>query len=167
MSGELFSTNDKACFTIDKNGIIFNSFARKKLGGPEDVIQHVEIAYNPIMQMLVIRPVEEEDERTLKWAVERNDRLTMRRCPCKGFSNALFDNMGWNLDYKYKLIGASMIIDGQPVLVFTLEDPIRIVPIVVEKKNRRSREENEEQADEGTAGGRFCTGGFPGSNLSV
>ena len=134
--GELFSTNDKACFTIDKNGILFNSFARKKLGGATDVIQMIEIAYNPIMQMLVIRAVEEEDERTLKWAVERNDRLTMRRCPCKGFSNALFDNMGWNLDYKYKLIGGSMVIDDQQVLVFTLDDPIKIVPIVMENKQK-------------------------------
>ncbi len=134
--GELFSTNDKACFTIDKNGILFNSFARKKLGGATDVIQMIEIAYNPIMQMLVIRAVEEEDERTLKWAVERNDRLTMRRCPCKGFSNALFDNMGWNLDYKYKLIGGSMMIDDQQVLVFTLDDPIKIVPIVMENKQK-------------------------------
>ena len=134
--GELFSTNDKACFTIDKNGILFNSFARKKLGGATDVIQMIEIAYNPIMQMLVIRAVEEEDERTLKWAVERNDRLTMRRCPCKGFSNALFDNMGWNLDYKYKLIGGSMVIGDQQVLVFTLDDPIKIVPIVMENKQK-------------------------------
>ena len=110
----------------------------KKLGGAEDVIKMIEIAYNPIMQMLVIRAVEEEDERTLKWAVERNDRLTMRRCPCKGFSNALFDNMGWNLDYKYKLIGGSMMIDNQPVLVFTLEDPVRIVPITVEKKKEET-----------------------------
>ena len=138
VSGELFSTNDKACFTIDRNGIIFNSFARKKLGGADAVIQHVEIAYNPIMQMLVIRAAEEEDERTLKWAVERNDRLTMRRCPCRGFSNALFDNMGWNLDYKYRLIGGSMMIDDQPVLVFTLEAPIKIVPIVKEKKKEET-----------------------------
>ena len=133
---ELFSTNDKACFTIDKNGIIFNSFARKKLGGATDIVQDIEIAYNPVMQMLVIRAADKEDERSIKWAVEKNDRLTMRRCPCKGFSNALFDNMGWNLDYKYKLIGGTMIIDGQPVLVFMLDDPIRIVPIVQEKREK-------------------------------
>ena len=72
----------------------------------------------------------------MKWAVEKNDRLTMRRCSCKGFSNALFDNMGWNLDYKYKLIGGSMMIDDQPILVFTLEDPIKIIPIVMDKKGK-------------------------------
>ena len=133
---ELFTVNDKACLTIDKNGIIFNSAARKKLEGETDIITRIEIAYNPILQMLVIRAAEEDNERTLKWAVERKEKLAMRRCSCKGFSNALFDNMGWNLDYKYKLIGGFMVIDDQPVLVFTLEDPIKIVPIVKEKKNK-------------------------------
>ena len=135
---ELFTTKDKACFTIDRNGIIFNSFARKILGGTDDVIKRVEIAYNPVMQMLIIRSTDKEDESTLKWAVERDDKLTMRRCPCKGFSNALFDNMGWNLDYKYKLIGGSTMIDGQPVLIFTLDDPIRIVPIVMEDQSKNA-----------------------------
>ena len=122
--------------TIDKNGIIFNSAARKKLGGATDIITRVEIAYNPILQMLIIRAADEDNERTLKWAVERQEKMAMRRCSCKGFSHALFDNMGWNLDYKYKLIGGFMVIDNQPVLVFALEDPIKIVPIVKEKKNR-------------------------------
>ncbi len=134
VQAELFTTNDKACFTIDKNGIVFNSFARKKLSGNDTVIQNVEIAYNPVLQMIIISGAKEESEHTLKWVTERNNRPTMRRCSCRGFSNALFDNMGWNLDYKYKLIGTSMIIDGQPVLIFTLESPIRIVPIIMEKK---------------------------------
>ena len=63
----------------------------------------------------------------------------MRKCGCKGFSNALFDNMGWNLDYKYKVIGAPMDIDGETVLVFTLENPIRVVPIGIEKEQGETR----------------------------
>ena len=136
VKAELFSTVDKVCFTIDKNGIIFNTKARKKLGGSEAYVQNVEIAYNPVMQMLIIRRAEEENENTLKWVTERNNRLTMRRCPCKGFANALFDNMGWNLDYKYRLIGSSMMIDDEQVLIFTLDDPIRIVPIVMEQQSK-------------------------------
>ncbi len=150
VQAELFTTHDKACFTIDKNGIIFNSFARKKLGGVVDGILSVEIAYNPVMQMLIIRSSEEEDEHALNWAVKRNNRLYMRKCSCRGFSNALFDNMGWNLDYKYKLIGASMVIDGQTVLVFTLKDPIRIVPLAMRKepKNESGKRSNSRQTKE-------------------
>ena len=136
VQAELFSTLDKVCFTIDKNGILFNTKSRKTLGGSDDAIQNVEIAYNPIMQMMIIRSTEKEDEHTLKWATEKNEKLSMRKCSCRGFSNALFDNMGWNLDYKYKLIGTSMVIDGRPVLVFTLERPIKIVPIVMEKQSK-------------------------------
>ena len=134
VQAELFPTNDKVCFTIDRNGILFNSFAQKRLRGATDAVQTVEIAYNPVMKLIVIRSTDADDEHALKWAAERNDQITMRKCSCRGFASALFDNMGWNLDYKYKLIGASMIIDGQPVLVFSLDNPIRTVPIVREQK---------------------------------
>lgn len=41
VQAELFTTNDKACFTIDKNGIVFNSFARKKLSGNDTVMWRI------------------------------------------------------------------------------------------------------------------------------
>ena len=136
VKAELFNLNEKACFTIDRNGILFNSFARRSLEGNVDVIRNIEIAYNPVLQMIVIRGAENKDNHTLRWVSEHESRFTMRRCSCKGFSHALFDNMVWNLDYKYKLVGGCMVIDGQPVLIFTLDSPIRIVPIVIEKKSK-------------------------------
>ena len=102
VQAELFSLMDKVCFTIDKNGIVFSDWSRNKMGRDTEF---VEIAYNPILQMLIVHKAEESD-RSLKWADSK-----MRRCGCKGFSNALFDNMGWNLDYKYKLVGSSMVIE--------------------------------------------------------
>jgi glycerophosphoryl diester phosphodiesterase len=40
------------------------------------------------------------------------------------------------MDYKYKLIGSSMIIDGETVLVFSLDDPIVDVPIKMEMEKQ-------------------------------
>ena len=127
---ELCSLSDKVCFTIDRNGIIFNTCARNTLS-KEELTECVEIAYNPVLQMLVVHKADEKDDSSLKWTRQDN---SMRKCSCRGFSNALFDNMGWNLDYKCKVIGCSMKIDGETVLIFTLEDPIRIVPIKPETK---------------------------------
>ena len=133
LRAELFSLTEKVCFTVDRNGIIFNSFARKKLCGEAEKAEHVEIAYNPIMQMMVVRKTE-EGINSLQWAKEnKNNQITMRRCRCRGFANALYDNMAWNLDYKYKVVGTYMIIDGSPALIFTLDDPIKIVPYRVEE----------------------------------
>ncbi len=99
----------------------------------------MEIAYNPIMQMLVVHKADGDEKSTLRWVAEnKKKQLFMRKCGCKGFANALFDNMGWNLDYKYKVVGVPMEIDGQIVLVFTLEEPIRIVPIKMEEKGKQA-----------------------------
>ena len=135
---ELCSLSDKVCFTIDRNGIIFNTCARNTLS-MEELTECVEIAYNPVLQMLVVHKADEKDDSSLKWTRQDN---SMRKCSCRGFSNALFDNMGWNLDYKYKVIGCSMEIDGETVLIFTLEDPIRIVPIKSETKTRVENRKN-------------------------
>ena len=105
----------------------------------EELTECVEIAYNPVLQMLVVHKADEKDDSSLKWTRQDN---SMRKCSCRGFSNALFDNMGWNLDYKYKVIGCSMEIDGETVLIFTLEDPIRIVPIKSETKTRVENRKN-------------------------
>ena len=134
LRAELFSLTEKVCFTVDKNGIVFNAFARKKLCGDNDRIEHVEIAYNPILQMMLVRKAE-EGLNSLQWVREnKNNHMEMRRCKCRGFANALYDNMGWNLDYKYKIVGTYMIIDGSPALIFTLDDPIKIVPFKVEEE---------------------------------
>jgi hypothetical protein len=91
------------------------------------------------MQMIVIHKADGDEKSALRWVAEnKKKQLFMRKCGCKGFANALFDNMGWNLDYKYKVVGVPMEIDGQIVLVFTLEEPIRIVPIKMEEKGKQA-----------------------------
>ena len=138
---ELFSLRDKVCFTLDRNGITFNAMSRKRLNTGDAEIDRIEISYNPIMQMIVVRRAE-ETENSLQWTVESKENgLLMKRCGCRGFANALYDNMGWNLDYKYRVVGSIMEIDGEPILVFCLDDPIRIVPTF----------QNEEQSDRNTS----------------
>lgn len=46
----------------------------------------------------------------------------MRRCACKGLAGSIYENMGWNNDYKYKIIGSLMEVGGQQCLVFCLSE---------------------------------------------
>ena len=62
---ELCSLSDKVCFTIDRNGIIFNTCARNTLS-MEELTECVEIAYNPVLQMLVVHKADEKDDSSLK-----------------------------------------------------------------------------------------------------
>ena len=137
VQAELFSLMDRVCFTIDKNGIVFSESSRDKIGKDSE---YVEIAYNPILQMIIVHKAD-ENVRSLKWADSK-----MRRCGCKGFANALFDNMGWNLDYKYKMVGSSMVIDGETVLVFTLDKPIRQIPIRMETEKQETGKKSKGKA---------------------
>lgn len=137
VSAELCALKEKVYFTIDRNGIAFNAFAKQKLSCAGDLAEYVEIAYNPIMQVLIVRASESCPD-SIHWVCNSiNSKSTMKRCSCRGFSNVLFDNMGWNMEYKYRIVGTVTMIDNAPALVFTLDKPIIIVP-TQEKKTRKN-----------------------------
>ena len=52
----------------------------------------------------------------------------MKRCGCKGVASAIFSNMGWNTDYKYRVIGRAVNYGDETMLVFYLDNPVQIVP---------------------------------------
>lgn len=136
---ELFSTREKVCFTIDRSGISFNKCAFNRM----NEIMQVELAFNPVEQMIIIRRAEEATPKTLNWAKASNDVYTMKRCGCKGVATAIFDDMGWNPDYKYRVIGRTVEYNGETMLVFFLDNAVSIVPAKpyaeqnVEKKEKK------------------------------
>ena len=124
---EFFSTRDKVCFTIDRSGITFNKCAFNRMNTNAEVMQ-VELAFNAVEQMLIVRKAGQDTPKTLKWVKESHDAYTMKRCGCKGVASAIFSNMGWNTDYKYRVIGRAVECDGETMLVFYLDSSVRIVP---------------------------------------
>ena len=156
---EMFALTEKVCVTMDRNGIAFNTYARKKLSNKDATVEFVELAYNPVMKMMVVRKAE-HGLNSLRWAAPNRKRvIKMRKCSSRGFMNALFDNMGWNMDYKYKFVGTVMIIDGAPTLVFTFDEPVCSVPIRFEnetvsaekRKKKVTRQQTKELLEAGFA----------------
>lgn len=144
---EMFSLTEKVCVSMDRNGILFNTYARKKLSGSDGTVEFVELAYNPVMKMMVVR-IAEQGRNALHWAApNKNNIMMMRRCSSRGFMNALFDNMGWNMEYKYKVVGTVMMIDNEPTLVFTFDDPICTVPINYEADTVATEKRDKDKRD--------------------
>ena len=57
--------------------MIFNARARKTIS--DTLVEQVEIAYNPVLRMIVIHKSDEDDSRTLKWVKEKDDGIIMRK----------------------------------------------------------------------------------------
>ncbi len=123
-----FNVRDKISFTADNKGIYFNKSCSNQMGLGKHPAQFVELAYNPIERLLVVRKSKVESERTIRWIGEQNGNPCMRRCTCKGISGALYGNMGWNENFKYRVLGSVTTIGEEDVLVFFLEESMAIVP---------------------------------------
>ena len=127
---QLFSLSEKSYFTLDRKSIQFNKNCVKHMSvGGAHVQQQVEFCYNPVERVLAVTPVENESAATLHWYSEtKGGRVTMRKCGCRGLAQSIFENMSWNEDFKYRVLGNRMEVDGKSVLVFYLDEPIIVVP---------------------------------------
>ena len=128
---ELFSLNEKVCITLDYRGATFNKFSFRRMNEDVDgAIMNVELIYNPLEQMLFVREAKEQNPTTINWAKEDSDgKYSMKRCCTKGLSASIFKNMGWNTDFKYRIVGRAVEFEGETVLAFFLDRTIRNVPV--------------------------------------
>ena len=138
---QLFSLSEKVYFTMDRKSMTFNINCWKRMheadssqepGGEE----YIEISYDPVEKLIVITKAEEDTASTLRWTGKRkNCRVIMRKCGCRGITKAIIDNMGWVDEYKYRIVGSKIDLDGRPALAFYLADPIIIVPVKIREES--------------------------------
>ena len=148
VGAQMFSTREKLVFTMDKAGIYFGKRCLDKL----DEIQCVELIYNPLEKMLIVRPSEQKKgATTLPWMRVREGKAMTRRCSCAGLAATVYENMGWNTDYKYRILGSTVQNGNETVLVFYLDEPTVLVPIAEEVQTTRGEviHEREIPQDEG------------------
>lgn len=122
---QMFSTRGKACITLDHRGVTFNKACSDRFEGR---IEDVEIIYNPLEMILIVRPAKKDSAKTLGWSRTKDGLTTMRHCSCRGIMGAVYDNMGWNEEYKYRVIGSSCGSGDDAMLIFYLEEPMIIAP---------------------------------------
>lgn len=127
---QLFSLSEKAYFTLDRKSIQFNRYCVKQMeAAGTQVWGQVEIRYNPVERVLIAIPAEKESAATLRWFTEtKTNGIKMRKCGCKGIAQSVFENMGWNEEFKYRILGSRVDVDGKSMLVFYLDEPIIVVP---------------------------------------
>lgn len=142
---QFFNMREKIAVTVDKYGFYFNRVSGEAIGMREDDVEFIELAYNPVEQMIIVKKAESESEKAVKWAKydEKIGALNLQKCTCKGITSAIYENMKWDRDYRYKLIGMKIECGGEAMLVFYLSEP----QIVVTAKQSESRIEAEDSID--------------------
>ncbi len=116
---ELFSHITEPSITIWENRIKFNMACLRRFPG----VTHIQILIHPGQKRLIIRPCDPDAPDSLRWAKGGGEKeLTNRDLLCKIFAAKVFDLMGWDKQYRYKMMGKPATCDGEVLFLFKLTD---------------------------------------------
>lgn len=116
VSAEFFAQVREPAFTINVNKITANAACVRML--PD--VDYVKILVNQKEKKLVLKPCDELDISGYKWARMKDGRRYASQRTGEPFVLILCKLMGWNPDYRYKILGKKNKANGEDVLVFDL-----------------------------------------------
>lgn len=113
---EFFSHISEPSITFSNYKIGLNSACIKCL--PQ--IDYIQFLVNRQTQKLAIRPCLESDLHSFQWCTNSGGKRKPRQVTGKIFFMKLFDMMGWNPNYRYKILGKLIRANGEYLFVFDL-----------------------------------------------
>ena len=132
---EFFSHRFDPTLTIKGNSIIFNNACISRL---EQVI-YVQVLVNPTAEKLVIRPCSEGARDAIRWCIAKENKRKSRQITCGLFTAKLYEMMGWEALYRYKLQGTRINYRGEQLYVFDLTSTEIFLPAVKDPDNPKAR----------------------------
>lgn len=116
---ELFAHSREPAITIWDSRIKFNMACLRRFPG----VTHIQVLIHPELKRLIIRPCDPDAPDSLRWARGGGEKeLSNRDLMCRIFAAKVFDLMGWNPDYRYKMMGKPAVCDGEMLFLFRLTD---------------------------------------------
>lgn len=136
---ELFAHLRDPAIVIRKDSITFNTAC---ISGLEDVV-YVHVMFNSDLKRIVVRGCDENDKDALRWCIAKPDKRKSRKMSCKPFSELVYNEMGWDSDCRYKILGYRINFEGEALYVFDL-----LVPEIFHEGQKRKKGESAPQSEE-------------------
>jgi len=116
---ELFAHSREPAVTVWDNRIKFNMACLRRFPG----VTHIQLLIHPDQKRLIIRPCEADAPDSLRWANGGGEREVKNRdMLCAIFAQKLYELMGWNKQYRYKMLGKPAIYNNEALYLFKLND---------------------------------------------
>ena len=136
---ELFAHLRDPAIVIRKDSITFNTAC---ISGLEDVV-YVHVMFNSDLKRIVVRGCDENDKDALRWCIAKPDKRKSRKMSCKPFSELVYNEMGWDSDCRYKILGYRINFERETLYVFDL-----LVPEIFHEGQKRKKGESAPQSEE-------------------
>ena len=107
--------------SIPKISLVYNSFNFNTpcvRMFPET--EYVEILVNQQEKQLIVFPCNQTNQDSVKWSKIKANEIQPRKIQAKHFCENIFEVMGWNEKYRYKVLADLQEHNGQKHIVFNL-----------------------------------------------
>jgi hypothetical protein len=117
--GEFFAHTREPAITIWPDKIKFNMACLRKFPG----VTYIQVLIHPEQKRLIIRPCKPDTPESIRWARGGEKKEIMNRdMICRIFAGRVFDLMGWDAKYRYKILGTPASSNGEGLFLFRLSD---------------------------------------------
>lgn len=113
---EFFAHMGEPSITFNNFKLYFNAACLKKFPS----VDYVQALVNVERKRLAIRLCRKEEHGAVSWCVPGSARRKPRQVTCKLFFANLFSLMGWNTDYRYRLLGKIVYAKDEYLIAFDL-----------------------------------------------
>jgi len=93
-----------------------------------DGAEYIELLVHPTEKLLAVRECSPEHRGAIRWAKFVGDKAYTRQFGGTAYLGTLFDILGWNLAWGYRLRGAVRNIGGEPVAFFDARETEMLIP---------------------------------------
>lgn len=115
---EFLAHTREPCFTFADGKIGVNTVCVRRF--PE--VEYVQVLINAQERKMAVRPALEEDIYSYPWASTKDGKRFPRQITGRIFFMKVFDLMGWNPDYRYKIVGKLIRANDELMFLFNLND---------------------------------------------
>ena len=128
---EFMSHSFDPAMTARANSVTFNNACISRL----EQAMYIQFLINPDLKALVIRPCSENARDAVRWCTKRQDKRKSREITCKEFTERLYELMGWEAAYHYKLQGFGIDVLGETLYMFDLKSDEHFLPSFKDPKS--------------------------------
>lgn len=116
--GEFFNNKQKPLAIINHKSIKFSTTCVRKFGNQS----YIELLVNPISRKIAIRPTTKDNRNAIIFSKQEKGIMYPKTIATSAFSETLFNLLGWNLEYKYRILGSLYEQDSEIAYIFDALD---------------------------------------------
>ena len=113
---EFFAHLSEPAVTFNKCKFYVNSACLNKFPGAN----HVQVLVNQTTRIMALRPCAELARDSFAWCNASKGKRKPKQTTCRLFFAKIVSMMGWNPDYRYKLLGKLIHANGEYMIAFDL-----------------------------------------------